>query len=136
MNLEIVTLVLSIIGEMVSMWGLLSCIADLNYLTALNLNGARRIVAVQNISRQAFRMLLQMVVVAVGILSTTFPDQSSIMLAFFILISVIITISEVNDRLRRMQLEHLYDQMEGVRAGRRKTDATLAAVCDELKDTK
>lgn len=135
-DLEAVTLAVGIVGAWLSIWGLFSACADLNYLTAKNLNGARRIVAISNISRQSFRMAIQVAIVGAGSyavirLDFSHGEHALVLLSFILMIGALTLVSEVLDRIRRVQLEHLYDRTvaEEARRGRRKTDATLAAVC-------
>lgn len=132
-KMGLLTLLAGIAGEALSMWGLISCLTDLNYLTAANLNGARRIVAFQNISRQAYRMVVQAIVLTVGLVSLAIPKQPVILLGCFVAISNVIAVSELTDRYRRVQLEHFYDKLDSGKFGRRRTDAALAAVCEELR---
>lgn len=136
-DLETFTLILGILGHGMSIWGLLSAITDLNYLTAMSVNGARRIVAYNNITRQAFRMAIQVVIIAAGAYGCTHRDYShetgtSMLLSFIVMIALMVFVGEILDRIRRVQLDREYDRsIASLR--RRRTDATLAAIIEEHK---
>lgn len=136
-DLESLLLCLGVAGVTLCVWGLLSAMVDLNYLTATGLNGPRRIVAVNNLVRQAFRLSIQVVVVCSGIFATlnqgyAHESDTALMMCFIVTISALVLIAEIVDRIRRHQLGRLFDRKvaEDARIGRRKTDATLAAICD------
>ncbi len=138
-DLETLAMAVGLAGAVLAAWGLLSSVRDLRDLTRSRLNGPLRIVAVGNLTRSAFRLATQSVSVVAGtyaVLSPAFSHEpgAAVLLCCIVVQSSLMLVLTAVDRMRRVQLTRLAENelAEDARMGRRKTDATLAAVCREL----
>lgn len=137
--MEWAVLLFGLSGLGFSIWGLATAWIDLTFLTASNVNGARRVVALQNITKESFRMTLQTIIVIVGavcVLNAPPPPdyrmlpQSLIAIVAWLISSGLLSVWVVLDRVRRIQLEHIYDAAVTAQR-RRKTDHVIAIIHQE-----
>ncbi len=137
LDLETLALAIGIIGVLLASWGIGSAIGDLRDLADARLNGPRHLVAVGNGTRAIFRMAMQSVTLVAGGMMTLNQEAAhhpgAVVLLFCIVIQGTLTlILTIIDRMRRVQLVKLAEfelAADAARLGRRKYDATLAAVC-------
>lgn len=122
MNFGIEIFTIGLLGMVLSLWSLVSSWLEFNALLIKELNGSKKIAAVTNILRDSVKFTLQGAIMMIGI-DTMFGDVGPPMhQVTWLFVSVLLSFSLTVDRLRRVRIAHMYDEMASPHTHQRASD--------------
>lgn len=118
--IEVWVFLAGLTGACLAAWSLGSSVRELQALILSKLNGPKKLAGISNIMRDSFLMSAQVVVGALGLfllLADTPYTVNALRIALgsLIIVSALLTLGLVVDRVRRYRVMQMYDELEAQR---------------------